>query len=58
MCYNLQLVKRIYLTAQRLTDLALLADNGFKTQNFFKPTNFKPANSGQVRVETVSPHFS
>ena len=41
------------LTAWRLTGLALLDRNVIKTLNFFKLMNFEPANSGQVRVETV-----
>ena len=41
------------LTACGLTGLALLAGNVIKTLNLFLPPNIDPANSGQVRVETV-----
>lgn len=30
-----------------------MADSDFKTQNFFSQRIYEPANSGQVRVETV-----
>jgi len=41
------------ITVCGLTGLAFLSRNVIKAVNFYKPTNFTSANSGQVRVKTI-----